>query len=77
MREDYERSAVAFANCYENYKTGAKGDGCLLKLGISMKNIKKTEEACIAFKSLKDEFPKANKSLLDRADNEAKKLKCK
>ena len=77
VRKDYKRSAVAFASCYEKYKDGVKGSGCLLKLGLSMENIDKNEEACVAFKSLKEEFPKAEKSMLNRAEKEIKKLKCK
>ena len=42
-----------------------------------MQNLKKNTEACQAFNSMKTEFPKADKAILDRAVNEAKKLGCK
>jgi len=43
----------------------------------SMQNLKKTQEACQAFLSMKTEFPKAEAKVLERAVAEAKKLECK
>lgn len=76
-RKDFTKAAVAFAKGYEKYKSGPKGADSLLKLGMSMRELKKIPEACAAFTSLAKEFPKAEKSLLDRAKTEAVKLKCK
>lgn len=76
-QKDYQRSAVAFAKVLEKYKAGPKGADSLLKLGMSMQGLNKKDEACQAFKSLKSEFPKAEKATIDRAENEAKKVGCK
>lgn len=76
-RKDFTKAAVAFAKGYEKYKSGPKGADSLLKLGMSMRELKKIPEACAAFTSLAKEFPKAEKSLLDKAKTEAVKLKCK
>lgn len=76
-RKDFTKAAVAFAKGYEKYKSGPKGADSLLKLGMSMRELKKIPEACAAFTSLAKEFPKAEKSLQDRAKTEAVKLKCK
>ena len=75
-RKDYSRAAVAFAKGYEKYK-GPKGPDSLLKLGMSMRELKKKTEACAAFLSLKEEFPKAEKGLKEKAAERAKKLGCK
>ena len=75
--KNYQKAAVAFAKVIEKYKDGPKGPDSLLKLGMSMQNLKKNTEACQAFKSMKTEFPKAEKAVLDRAANEIKKLGCK
>ena len=48
----------------------------MLKLGMSMKELGKKTEACQSFSSLKTEFPKAEASILKRAEEEAKKLGC-
>lgn len=76
-QKNYQKAAVAFAKVIEKYKDGPKGPDSLLKLGMSMQNLKKNTEACQAFKSMKTEFPKAEKAVLDRAANEIKKLGCK
>ena len=76
-QKNYQKAAVAIAKVIEKYKNGSKGADSLLKLGLSMQNLKKNEEACQAFVNLKTEFPKASKEALDRAAAEAKKLNCK
>lgn len=48
-----------------------------MKLGMSMRELKKKTEACVAFTSLPTEFPKAEAALLSRAKSEASKLNCK
>ena len=76
-KKDWQRAAIAFAKGLEKYKNGPKGADSLLKLGMSMKELKKTAEACQSFTSLKSEFPKAEASILNKAAAEAKKLGCK
>lgn len=76
-RKDYQKAAVSFAKGYQNYKSGPKGADSLLKLGMSMRELKKTAEACTAFTSMKTEFPKAAETTLVKAETEAKKLSCK
>ena len=74
---EFDRAAVAFAGGYQKYKDSPKGPDSLLKLGLSMKALKKNDEACAAFKSLPTEFPKAALTLKDRAKKEVAELKCK
>ena len=64
------------ADVYDKYKNGTKGPDCLLKLGLSMEQLGKKDEACLAFVNLPTEFPNAGKSILNKAANEAKKLGC-
>ena len=75
--KQFDKAVIAFAKGYQNYKDGAKGADSLLKLGMSMQALHKKDEACAAFMSLKDEFPKADKILQDKAKDNAKKLGCK
>ena len=75
--KDFAKAAVAFAKGYENYKTGPKGPDSLLKLGMSMRELNKKDEACVAFVNLPKEFPKAAEPLKVKAKAEADKLKCK
>ena len=73
----FDKAAVAFGRGYSNYKNGAKGADSLLKLGLSMAQIGKKDEACLAFVNLPTEFKKAEKTILEKAKSEAKKLGCK
>ncbi len=76
-RKEYQRAAVAFAKGYENYKNGAKGADSLLKLGMSMRELRKNADACAAFTSLKTEFPNASEGMKKRAAEEARQLNCR
>ncbi|MGD9638952.1 MAG: tol-pal system protein YbgF [Alphaproteobacteria bacterium] len=77
VQGDYEKSAVSFAKCYEKYGKGNKGPDCLLKLGLSMVALGKNQDACIAFKSLNKEYPKALDRIKKRNEAELKRLNCK
>lgn len=76
-QKDFERAAVAFAKGYEKYKSGSKGADSLLKLGMTMIELKKPAEACAAFTSVPKEFPKATDALKTKASELAKKNSCK
>lgn len=76
-QKDFQRAAVAFAKGYEKYKAGSKGADSLLKLGMSMIELKKIPEACAAFISLPNEFPKAPDVLKTKAAELIKKNSCK
>ena len=73
----FEQAVGIFADGFTKYKDNSKAADNLLKLGLTMNKLNKKQEACTAFKSLKDEFPKAEQRLKDRAKAEAKKLQCK
>lgn len=74
--KNFAKAAVAFGKGYEQYKDSAKGADSLLKLGLSMEQLGKKAEACLAFTNIPAEFPKADKSILEKAKLEANKLKC-
>lgn len=75
-RKEFDKAAIAFAKGYQGYKNSAKAADSLLKLGMAMQGLNKNKEACAAFTSLPKEFPKAEKTLKEKAKSEAKKLKC-
>lgn len=76
VRGLYEQAVGIFADGLTRHKTNAKAPDNLLKLGLSMKQLKKEKEACTAFASLEKEFPQADAALKKRAQEEAKKLSC-
>lgn len=75
-RGQMEQAAGIFANGVSTYKTNSKAPDNLFKLGLTMKQLNKKDEACTAFTTLTDAFPKADKTLKERAEAEAKKLSC-
>ena len=72
----YEHAIGFFADVFSKHQTSAKAPDALFKMGLSMKGLKKTEEACSAWKGLLSEYPKADATLKQRTQEEMKKLKC-
>lgn len=76
VRGNYDRSAREFAAGYQKFPQGPKAPSNLLKLGMSLVGLGKTEDACIAFKQLKSEYSKSSVPVLKRADSEMAKINC-
>lgn len=77
VRGDYDRAAREFASGYQRYPKGGKAASNLLKLGMSLKGMGKTGDACIAFKQLKGEYKGASVPVLKRAASEMGKIDCR
>jgi tol-pal system protein YbgF len=77
VRGDFNNAALAFAKGYKDYPKSAKGPDNLLKLGLSLSNLKKTKSACATFARVGKDFPSATKSIKSRIAAERKKLGCR
>ncbi len=77
VRGDYNNAALAFAKGYKDYPKSAKGPDNLLKLGLSLSNLKKTQSACATFERMSKDFPGAPSSIKSRVAAERKKLRCR
>ncbi len=77
VRGDYNKSARIFAEGYQNYPKSSKAASNLLKLGMSLVGMNKSDDACIAFKQLKKEYSKSSVPVLKRADSEMEKINCR
>jgi tol-pal system protein YbgF len=77
VRGDYNNAALAFAKGYKDYPKSAKGPDNLLKLGLSLSNLKKTNSACVTFARFGKDFPSASKAIKSRVTAERKKLGCR
>ncbi len=75
-RGRYEQAAGIFADGVSKYKKNSKAPDNMLKLGLTLKRLKQTNQSCVAFQNLAAEFPKASQNLKDRAREEAEKLAC-
>ncbi|EKE67509.1 tol-pal system protein YbgF [Oceanibaculum indicum] len=76
VRGQFEQAAVAFAHGFETYPKNAKAPDNLLKLGLSLSNLNRKQDACVAFSELTKQYPNAAQSVKRRAELERQKLKC-
>jgi tol-pal system protein YbgF len=77
VRGDFNSAAHAFAKGYKDYPKSAKGPDNLLKLGLSLANLKKTDSACTTFSRMTKDFPNASAAIKSRVAAERKKLRCR
>ena len=77
IRQLYTDAASAYLEGYQKYPKGKKAPINLLKLGVSMVQIGEKDQGCKMISGIKKEYPKANKSVLQKAQYEQKKFKCK
>jgi tol-pal system protein YbgF len=77
IRQLYSDAATAYLDGYQNYPKSQKAPDNLLKLGITMVQLVEKDQGCKMISGLKKEYPKASKSVLQKAQYEQKKFKCK
>lgn len=76
VQGNYDKAARIFAQGYQKYPKGPKAAGNLLKLGMSLVGMGKSDDACIAFKQLKKDYSSSAIPVLKRADTEMRKINC-
>lgn len=76
VRGEFEKATVIFAEAFKAAPKGAKAADNLLKLGMSLGRVSKIEEACVTLTELKNRFPDAPASLLQRANQQLDKYSC-
>ena len=77
IRQLYSDAASAYLDGYQNYPKSKKAPDNLLKLGITMVQLGEKDQGCKMILGLKKEYPKASKTVLQKAQYEQKKFKCK
>ena len=77
IRQLYSDAATAYLDGYQNYPKSKKAPDNLLKLGITMVQLGEKDQGCKMISGIKKEYPKANKSVLQKAQYEQKKFNCK
>lgn len=75
-RQKWAEAAGLFADGFTKYKNNTKAPDSMFKLGLTMKQMNRTKEACTAFKGMIKEFENIADHLKKRADQEIKELKC-
>ena len=76
VQGSYGDAARAFAKGFQAFPDSAKSPDMLLKLGMSLKGMGKSEQACVALSQLPIKFPGGPKPVLDLAEKQMQELKC-
>jgi len=76
VRQLYQDAATAYLNGYQKYPKSSKAPINLLKLGVMLVQIGEKEQGCSMILGIKDQYPKANQSVIQKAEYEKKKFNC-
>jgi tol-pal system protein YbgF len=76
VRQLYQDAATAYLDGYQKYPKSSKAPVNLLKLGVMLVQIGEKEQGCSMILGLKDQYPKANQSVIQKAEYEKKKFNC-
>ena len=76
VRQLYQDAATAYLDGYQKYPKSTKAPVNLLKLGVMLVQIGEKEQGCSMILGLKDQYPEANQSVIQKAEYEKKKFNC-
>ena len=76
IRQLYQDAAAAYLDGYQNYPKSNKAPINLLKLGTTLVQLGEKDQGCLMISGVKKQYPKASKSVLQKAEYEKKKFKC-
>ena len=76
VRQLYQDAATAYLDGYQKYPKSNKAPVNLLKLGVMLVQIGEKEQGCSMILGVKDQYPKANQSIIQKAEYEKKKFNC-
>jgi tol-pal system protein YbgF len=76
VRQLYQDAATAYLNGYQKYPKSTKAPVNLLKLGVMLVQIGEKEQGCSMILGVKDQYPKAKQSVMQKAEYEKKKFNC-
>ena len=76
VRQLYQDAATAYLNGYQKYPKSSKAPVNLLKLGVMLVQIGEKEQGCSMILGVKEKYPKANQSVIQKAEYEKKKFNC-
>ena len=76
VRQLYQDAASAYLDGYQKYPKSNKAPINLLKLGVMLVQIGEKEQGCSMILGVKDQYPKAKKSIIQKSEYEKKKFNC-
>ena len=76
IRQLFTDAASAYLEGYQKYPKSEKAPINLLKLGVSLVQIGEKDQGCLMITGVKQQYPEANQSVLQKAKYEEKKFEC-
>ena len=76
VRQLYQDAATAYLDGYQKYPKSSKAPINLLKLGVMLAQIGEKIQGCSMILGVKEQYPKANQSVIQKAEYEKKKFNC-
>ena len=76
VRQLYQDAATAYLDGYQKYPNSSKAPVNLLKLGVMLVQIGEKTQGCSMILGVKVQYPKANQSVIQKAEYEKKKFNC-
>ena len=76
VRQLYQDAATAYLDAYQKYPKSGKAPINLLKLGVMLVQIGEKQQGCTMILGVKKQYPKANQSIIQKAEYEKKKFNC-
>ena len=76
VRQLYQDAATAYLDGYQKYPKSSKAPVNLLKLGVMLVQIGEKDQGCTMILGVKEQYPKVNQSVIQKAEYEKKKFNC-
>ena len=76
VRQLYQDAASAYLDGYQKYPKSSKAPVNLLKLGVMLVQIGEKNQGCSMIVGVKEQYPKAKQSVIQKAEYEKKKFNC-
>lgn len=76
VRGNYTEASKIFAIGYQYFPRSSKAPDNLLKLGLTLAQLGKAQDACVTFMQLGTQYKNAAEVIKQRAEKESRKLKC-
>ena len=76
VRQLYQDAATAYLDGYQKYPKSSKAPVNLLKLGVMLVQIGEKSQGCSMILGVKEQYPEAKQSVIQKAEYEKKKFNC-
>ena len=76
VRQLYQDAATAYLDGYQKFPNSSMAPINLLKLGVMLVQLGEKTQGCSMILGVKEEYPKANQSVIQKSEYEKKKFNC-